>query len=380
MFTTALNSQVIRARFLLRRRRADVLRARMMKRPFSPAAQSRLLLVSQPERIPQSQIFAFHHFANDLHRLYGTEVREADLGAVLSGKPVAAAGATAVAFQTPFDISDIDLQRLVGRLRADHPGAQVGCLDWFAPTDLRNAARMNPLVDFYVKKHLLRDRTRYGRPTQGDTNLTDHYSRRFNLPKPERRFDIPPGFLDKLILGPTFATAPMILPELLGAPPQATGRIIDLHARFAVEGTPWYRAMRAEAEAALDDCTGLRMLRGGGVPQSQFIAELRMSKVCFSPFGYGEVCWRDYEAVAGGAILLKPDMGHIETDPDIFVPWETYVPLAWDLSDLNDTLERLLSDKALRARIARTAFDTLRDWLRSDTFARRMAPVLKAPR
>ncbi len=104
-----------------------------------------------------------------------------------------------------------------------------------------------------------------------------------------------------------------------------------------------------------------------------------MSKVCFSPFGYGEVCWRDYEAVACGAVLLKPDMGHIETDPDIFVPWETYVPVSWDLSDLQETLHRVLSDNALRATIARTAFDTLRDWLRSDSFARSMAPVLTAP-
>ncbi len=378
MFIPALEAQLNRVRLLLRHRRADGLRAKAMARPFSRDARSRLLLVSQPERIPQSQIFPFHHYAADLQRLYGTEVREADLSAILSGQPVAAKDATVVAFQTPYDIADVDLQRLVERLRADHPGARIGCLDWFAPTDLRNAARMSPMVDFYVKKHVLRDRARYGQPTLGDTNLTDHYARRFGLTEPERRFDIPAGFMDKLIVGPSFATAPLILPQLLGKAPSAGNRDIDLHARFAVEGTPWYRAMRAEAEAVLDACAGLHILRGSGVRQSRFLVEMRMSNVCFSPFGYGEVCWRDFEAVMAGAVLLKPDMDHIETNPDIFVPWETYVPLAWDLSDFNQTLQRLLADDALRASIATRAFNKLQDWLRSDAFAVQMAPMLRA--
>jgi hypothetical protein len=276
-------------------------------------------------------------------------------------------------------VSDEDLQRLFARLRQDHPGARIACLDWFAPTDLRNAARMDRFVDFYVKKHVLRDRSRYGQPTLGDTNLSDHYSRRFNLPDQERRFDIPPGFLNKLVLGPSFATAPQILPDLLTRVPSAKGRGIDLHARFAVGGTPWYSAMRAEADAALAALTDLSVQRGTGVRQSQFISELRRSKVCFSPFGYGEVCWRDYEAVMTGAVLLKPDMSHIETEPDIFVPWETYVPVAWDFSDFSSNLRRLLADDDLRARIAKKAFSTLHDWLRSDAFVRRMSGILQAP-
>jgi hypothetical protein len=194
-----------------------------------------------------------------------------------------------------------------------------------------------------------------------------------------RQFAIPAGFLDKLIVGPSFSTAPLILPALLGARPTVAGRTIDLHARFVASGSDWYKGMRKEAEDVLDTCAGMHVVRGPGVPQYQFMTELQMSKVCFSPFGYGEVCWRDYEAIAAGAVLLKPDMSHIETDPDIFVPWETYVPLAWDLSDFEENLRRLLSDEALRERIAGKAFDTLRNWLRSDAFARKMAPILTQP-
>lgn len=376
--SSAVEIQLIRVRKLLDRRRADRFRRRAMARPFSPGARARLLLVTQPERLPQSQIYPFHHYAADFRRLYGAEIREMDLADMLAGRPVAARGATAVAFQTPFDVSDADLARLFDRLRADHPGARVACLDWFAPTDLRNASRMDGTVDLYVKKHVLRDRGAYGRPTLGDTNLTDHYARRLNLPEPEVCFPIPPGFLDKLVVGPSFVTAPTILPTLLQRPPSFRGRDIDLHARFDVNGTPWYSAMRAEADRAAATLAGVKVVRGMGVHIAQFLSELRHSKVCLSPFGYGEVCWRDFEAVSSGAVLLKPDMSHIETDPDIFVPWETYVPLAWDLSDLADVLRRLLDDAPLRERIAAQAFDRLRAWVASDRFARQMAPLLAA--
>lgn len=346
-----------------------------MTRPFSAGAERRLLLVTQPERIPQSQIYPFHHYASDLGRIHGAEIREADLAAVMSGADTPAKGATVVAFQTPFDISDDDLLRLVGRLRSDHPGARLGCLDWFAPTDLRNAARMDPLVDFYVKKHVFRDRDRYGQPTLGDTNLTDFYGRRFGLDDTERCFTVPAGFLDKLVVGPSFATAPQILPALLGVPPSEGARPFDLHARFEVNGTEWYRAMRGEAMTALERLGDLSILHGQNVPLSRFMWEMRRSKVCFSPFGYGEVCWRDYEAVAAGAVLLKPEMSHVETDPDIFIPWETYVPLAWDLSDFEEKTRKLVVSEDLRRRIAGQAFGVLRDWLRSDAFAHNMKPV-----
>lgn len=372
MFSQGIEAYLLRARILSRHRLAQRQRRKAMATPFSPGATVRLLLVTQDERIPQSQVYAFHHFALDLKRLYGAEVREADLDDVLAGRPVAAQGATVVAFQTHFDISDDDLHRLFTRLRAEHPGARIGCLDWFAPTDLRNAERMDGEIDFYVKKHVLRDRAAYGQPTLGDTNLTDHYARRFNLAESEQCFPVSPGFLDKLIVGPSFATAPQILPEFLKAAPPMGERPIDLHARFEVSGTPWYAAMRREADAAADGCTGLAVVRGSAVPQPRFLTEMRRSKICFSPFGYGEVCWRDFEAVLSGAVVLKPDMNHIETDPDIFVAWKTYAPVAWDLSDFREVVDRLLADRSLREEIAGNAYRAVQGWLKSDRFARRM--------
>lgn len=356
----------------LRRKRAEAIRVAAMRRAFSRSAPERLLLVTMGNAISQSQIYPFHHFAKDFHRLYGAEIREADLGDVLNGQPIPAKDATVVAFQTPFDISDADLQHIVRRLRAENPGSRLVHMDWSAPTDLRNAARLDPLVDLYVKKHLLRDRSLYGQPTRGDTNLTDHFSRCYGHDEPTRTFPLPDGFLSKLLIGPSFFVDHSLLPAFLAPTLRERERPIDIHARFETRGDSWYGQMRREAAEAVSNLPSRTVVAGSSVARPAFLQELTRAKIAFSPFGFGEVCWRDYEAVMAGSVLLKPDMAHIETAPDIFRPWETYAPIRWDFADLPEVVDRLLSDAALRRRIATAAFNVLHDYLCSSAFAESM--------
>ena len=114
-----------------------------------------------------------------------------------------------------------------------------------------------------------------------------------------------------------------------------------------------------------------------GVNQVQYLHELQNSKICFSPFGYGEVCWRDFEAVAHGAVLLKPDMSHIRTDPDIFIAGETYMPVAWNLSDFEDKVHELLNDAALRRRLTNNAFEVVHDYVAQNRFVEKMTPIFR---
>lgn len=104
------------------------------------------------------------------------------------------------------------------------------------------------------------------------------------------------------------------------------------------------------------------------ITNSKYMRELEQSKICFSPFGYGEVCWRDYEVIMCGALLVKPDMAHVQTDPNIFVPYETYVPVAWDFSDLEEKLNYYLADDAARSKIVNGAYDTLHQYLKNHEF------------
>ena len=52
-----------------------------------------------------------------------------------------------------------------------------------------------------------------------------------------------------------------------------------------------------------------------------------------SPFGWGEICYRDFEAIIGGALLIKPDMSHISTWPDIFTQ-DKYHSVSWNCNEI----------------------------------------------
>lgn len=85
---------------------------------------------------------------------------------------------------------------------------------------------------------------------------------------------------------------------------------------------------------------------GVKVPIEEYYARMRRSKIVVAPFGYGEMAPRDIEAAMVGAVLIKPDMGHIESIPNVYVPNETYRPCKWDYSDLNEIIEDTLLNYA----------------------------------
>ena len=82
---------------------------------------------------------------------------------------------------------------------------------------------------------------------------------------------------------------------------------------------------------------------GHSTPQ-QFIDIMRRSKIGLSPFGMGELCYRDLELIQWGCLMIKPDMSKVITEPDFFKPMDTYVPVKPDWSDLNETIEKILAN------------------------------------
>lgn len=334
-------------------------RQRHRPRPFSGAARTRVLLLSEASPIPQSQIFPFHFYRRELEARAGIELREM-LTLDFEAQPDAApAPADVVCVQTWFDLAPERCERLFAALRARCPSAKVVFLDSFAPTDLRLASMLDPHVDLYVKKHVFRDRSRYGQATRGDTNLVDYYGALYGFEHAPVTFPVPTGFLRKLVVGPSFFTGPMMLPHFHDrATPAALPPRFDVHARLGVRGSGWYQAMRERAVAAVS-AVGDSVVTGAGAKRRRYLLELRASRLCFSPFGYGEVCWRDYEAVMCGAALVKPDMSHVETAPDIFLPDETYLPIAWDFSDLHDRVRYALEHDSVTTRLAHRAHEVL---------------------
>ncbi len=92
----------------------------------------------------------------------------------------------------------------------------------------------------------------------------------------------------------------------------------------------------------------------GRVPRYDFYKTLAQSKVTISTFGWGEVCYREYEATYCGSAVLMADMSNLEAYPDLYRP-EFYMPFKWDFSDFEARATELLSDDERRRSMARAA-------------------------
>lgn len=82
----------------------------------------------------------------------------------------------------------------------------------------------------------------------------------------------------------------------------------------------------------------------------EYLQYIAHSKVNLTPFGYGEIRTGDLEGAQFGSILLKGDMGHLETYPNIYKANETYIPFRHDYEDLEAQMEYVVEN-----------FTTLRD-------------------
>jgi len=78
------------------------------------------------------------------------------------------------------------------------------------------------------------------------------------------------------------------------------------------------------------------------LPYQEYIEKLRESRVAISPFGMGEICFRDFEVMALKSILIKPGMDIVNTKPNIYIDGETYHSVFYDWSNLNEVIESVL--------------------------------------
>jgi hypothetical protein len=352
----------------IRKYARPLLARHLFQKPFGGQAR-RVLFVYFPSNIGTSQIFPFFYYKDILETRYNVEFRALSLPELVDSDRGGPRGADVVLLQTWYALTDDEKAAIFGKLSEHHPGAKLVYLDWCAPVDLRLADFLDDKIALYVKKQVFRDFSQYRCATLGDTNLVDHYAKRYGLSFATVRHEPPSGFREKLLIGPGFFTAHNLLPGFRSKAPPGDPRPIDLNARIRASSTDWYGMMRRDAFEAAASIKGHRVVTEFGLSWRQYLAELRRSKLCFSPFGYGEVCWRDYEAMMTGSLLLKPDVSHLVTDPDVFVPGETYVPLAWDFSDLADKVDYYVRHEDERRTIAENAFNVIHRYLTEGRFA-----------
>lgn len=330
--------------------------AAWMARPFARGTGRRVVAFHDPNRISYSQLYPFFHYGRELHARFGVTLRAYPFQDLLTGKRAVVPQADDILLQPWFTVPPKTLAEVCARLRQANPDARISFLDSYAHNDLRLAAHLPEDLSFYVKKSLYKDFEHY-RTCYRDTYLSGHYAEFYDVDGPFKDFRAPESVLEKLRLSPNFFTAPHLIGGFLApAPPPQDGRTLDVQARLAVTGSPWYQAMRQQARSLVAGLEGVSVSGTDLLSLPQFNAELRRARLCFSPFGYGELCWRDIEAIQAGAVLIKQDMSHLRTLPDLYEPGVTYLPVKWDFSDLEEVVRTALADDDLRMRLSQEAF------------------------
>lgn len=342
--------------------------------PFAPWADKRLLIYHHPNGICWANIYPFFHEAAAFRDQTGTSIRALPINCLLEGHK---READLVLIQPWFTEDPKRIGEAIAAYRDRFPQTRLVFVDSFAHTDLRFGRHVASRIDLYLRKALFRDRQDFLKPRLGDTNLTEYYMRLYGIKGGEPvDWQVPADLLDQLGMIQNFLLAPAMIPAFLGPEPEFLDRPIDMNLRIAAKGTPWYTTMRQHSIRAARDIAGITVTTEERIPRTQFLTELHQSKLCWSPFGYGELCWRDIEAFQTGAVLLKPDMGHLDTLPDLYRPGETYLPVRWDFSDLEEVARSALADADGRRRMARNAFNACRDYIRSKAFVSDSARTL----
>lgn len=218
--------------------------------------------------------------------------------------------------------------------------------------------------DYYHNKYNVKDEVEDIRQPIQKPEMTDKLQPAFNLgfgfyPKPEKKSltRYTGAFFSKLnhleYLKPLALKRYRSMIQTLSKKVETRYKTLKISARFRYKEYPnsigYQRYIFHQLTKSHPD------ILTGFVSKSEYDQELKKTIATLSPFGYGEVCFRDFESVLHGSLLLKPDMGHLVTHPNIYIPNETYIPLKWDGSDLLDKADNILSNPNQYFRIAENA-------------------------
>jgi hypothetical protein len=288
--------------------------------------------------------------------------------------------------------SAVDVARASAELRAliDHAGSRKR-LVLYDSVDQTSSPFFGalPNVDLFLKSQIYRDSADYLHPYAGGYAFTDWLEKGLGWDLEGWHFGTQPdpAHLGKVVCGWNFGASRFyswLTRYARIAAPSWSRRPTDINTRFLVgskataKSWEWYQAYRAYSGEKIRALASEARITGfDRVTKPAYLREIVRSKIVFSPFGWGEVCLRDYEAIAAGALLVKPDMGHLRTSPDIFENGVTYVATRWDLADLADLCRHHLAHPAESEAIAREGQSRLLAYLERGGFRAQIGDVLQ---
>jgi hypothetical protein len=227
------------------------------------------------------------------------------------------------------------------------------------------------LVDLYYKGKLLKDRQNYLKPMYGRQIFTNYYNQQYGVTDDKfklREVPADPSLLKKLrvswnlgyglypipsenairlakgftnlsfskALTPWLAFSYQKMLQQLSQPVDSSDKLKKVQARFGSKSLP--NTIGYQRRIFIEKCHENKNIITGNIKPKEYNKEIKKVAAVLSPFGWGEICFRDFEAIINGCLLLKPNMDHIETWPDVYKSNQTYLPVDWDGKNLVETI------------------------------------------
>jgi hypothetical protein len=258
---------------------------------------------------------------------------------------------------------------------------QSNMLVWLDTADSTGTCKFEvmPFVDLYFKKQILAERERYYSPLWGGRMFCEYYHANHGIQDPEiedlHYQRLAPDHLDKIRVSWNVGLADLFTqnkyvtyarPHTYSLPrfeaPSATRRM-DVHFRGSAwsSAAGWQRTKARELLLQRNDLSHPDV--GSRVSYDRYIAEIASCRAVVSPFGWGEICSRDFEALAYGATLLKPSMAHLNTYPNWYRESETYIPIDWHFDNFNEVLDGIRDRSKEYLAVAQNAQDLYTSYL-----------------
>jgi hypothetical protein len=244
-----------------------------------------------------------------------------------------------------------------------------------------------PFVDLFYKKQIYTDKKKYLQNYYGNRSYSDYYHKKMNvIDEPLEPFYPRPKNLDemkkfRLYWNLAFGQYPLsniknqltkklfnlfgsaVMPFIQSkfpyqaAVPRPT--ISKCQARFDHKGV--VPSIGYQRKYFIDIVKNQPNFLTGRIPLKEYNKEVKNVKAILSPYGWGEICFRDFEAIFNGSVLLKPSMEHIETWPNLYQPNITYIPIDWDGSDIVEKVDLVLQDELLVHELTTNAWNELKN-------------------
>lgn len=252
------------------------------------------------------------------------------------------------------------------------------------------------LVDLYYKGKLLKERAHYLKPMYGRQIFTNYYKEKFGViddkeklrePPPDSCvlkklrvswnlgcgvYPMPNKQLIRLARGTAdFSLSKALKPWLvyshkkmlatLSQPTDCEAKLKKVQVRFGNSSLP--NTIGYQRKLFVAKCINNENVLTGSISSRAYNKEIRNVAAVLSPFGWGEICFRDFEAIINGSLLIKPEMGHIETWPDVYRASKTYLPVDWDGNNLVETINYVSKNITEYSDVIKTAKETYRQSL-----------------